>query len=240
MTSERQVIMQLLPKETAYLIPNYILEFFCESEARTSKKKQFYRIFDLATFLFAVIFFVINLIHANDEEMFINTLYSVSGGLQGLLKFCLFIYYKSHIRKIMEEKISKFWIYNKNINETVNVIATNIYKKLKIIQTIMLLSGVLVVQLSLLKALFREKDFMMLEMWMFDIFAINAIQLLNQYYAFCISVGYMFGYDFIYLALCTDVVVQLKFLKYEIQHFKFEFNFQYLEIYKWIQHHQYL
>lgn len=231
--------MNLLPNEMVYVVPHNILQYVYESSTTTSTMKCFFR--GLGFIILAVmnICFVLEILFAENEEIVIKTLDPLVGFCQIMLKFCLFVYCKPQINQIMAERSNKFWNYNSVDKNTFSDIM-GIYNNIRKIQIIMLISYASAVQMLFLSTLFKEEKFVPFEMWMSDILGICAALILCQYYVITVSTLYILCFDFIYFSLCADLIVQLRLMKYELQHLPSEQSTQSSTIYRLIEHHQYL
>lgn len=90
----------------------------------------------------------------------------------------------------------------------------------------------------MLKPVFYHNMFI-IETLLVDSIITNTIVLALQYYHFLILLPIIFGYDCLYLALCVQMMFQLKRLNYRLERFPTgSFNITQEELVDFIKYHQ--
>lgn len=129
----------------------------------------------------------------------------------------MFMYNKNDLKQIMNAKRRYFWKIpheNKNLSNKIR----EIYKGINLLQIVMLADSIPVLELYLLGPYFNPSDpFLVASNVFFQSIIVDVIILICQYYFFSIIAFIVFGYDFVYLCLCTELSVQVKLLKSKLK-----------------------
>lgn len=151
----------------------------------------------------------------------------------------MFICYKPVIEKILHDRGEKFW-KQQDFNDDIMTACDNLFKKIKLVQICVISSACICIALYALRPCFGDR--LILEVWMVsDTMAFTAIVLIMQYYTFGLMVPVVFGYDSLYLALCVDVIIQVRLLKHKLKRVTLmNVNDSKDELNDCIKHHQFL
>lgn len=138
--------------------------------------------------------------------------------LQTLFKYSLFIYYKKDFLAILRAKSIKFWNSDQCDDKNLLREVENMYKAKNFVQLAMFGPVTIIVYISFLKPYLNSTNVFILESNVFvESLILEILLLACQYYYFCIIALIGLGYDGVYLSLCIELAVQLKYLKYKLR-----------------------
>lgn len=223
----------------------------------TPRKIIIYRLINCFILIFASTFTFANLFYVNGE-LYVNTFESlitilhvslnnikkylrfVYEWLQVLLKYLLYMYFKSDIAEIFFERLNKFWNYrtfNKEIIEAVEAI----YSKIKVFEIVLLCVSISLGYVYMLKSVFNQNVFLFDYNTIVDSFVLEVIILTCQYYYIYLGALILLSYDLFYLLFCIDLIIQIKLLKCKLIYVTvLENDNTFEEVVSCIKHHIYL
>lgn len=133
-----------------------------------------------------------------------------------MFKYFVFMYNKTDLQELMIAKVERFWKIPRE-NRKLSKDIGNIYKGVNCLQIVMLADVVPVITIYFLTPYFNPSNIYIFPSNVFvNSIVMDAIVLFFQYYFATFVAFIVVGYDFIYLSLCTELRVQAKLLKYEL------------------------
>ncbi|GJQ88848.1 hypothetical protein Trydic_g10572, partial [Trypoxylus dichotomus] len=219
-------------------IPLNLFAFIGETGRVTSRGLILFRIFNYCIVVFVLFFVVVNF-YFTEGVYYVKTIQSVFFLSQFMLKYFLLSKHKSTIYLILSDIETRFWDYG-DFSEHFISSNAGIFKTVKLIQTLILSTALLVFYAYLLRPYFDGK--MSVESYIPHSEAWDAAILLSQYYSSLVTVLTVIGYDYVYIGTSVHLVLQLRLLKQRIQDSLGQRSERKcrLEMCEAIQHHQFL
>lgn len=231
----RPIIMgrltSLRPKRTIFDVVFILLEFIGERLHYTSLSLILYRLINVCVLSLVLIFVTAPIFLNLEYKNYIASMESVTivshvsrisfwknklkNLLQILLKYLLFLYNKSDIEKLYEDSLEMRWEDDSFDNTFLNV-ERKVLNLSASVQVFVPLAAY-VALMYMLKPLIYENTFLF-EAWMTESLVLNTLTLAFEYYVFFLAIPVVVSYDFIYLALCVDVIIKLRRLNYKLQY----------------------
>lgn len=129
----------------------------------------------------------------------------------------MFIYNKDNLKELLEVKMEKFWKIpheNKDLSSKIR----NIYRGINLLQIAVLVDATPIMEIYALGPYFNpDRPFIFASNIFINSTIMDVTMLFCQYYLIAIMAFIVLGYDFLYLALCTELTVQVKLLKYKLK-----------------------
>ncbi|KAK9758667.1 7tm Odorant receptor [Popillia japonica] len=215
----RPIIMgrltSLRPKRTIFDVVFILLEFIGERLHYTSLSLILYRLINVCVLSLVLIFVTAPIFLNLEYKNYIASMESVTIVSHILLKYLLFLYNKSDIEKLYEDSLEMRWEDDSFDNTFLNV-ERKVLNLSASVQVFVPLAAY-VALMYMLKPLIYENTFLF-EAWMTESLVLNTLTLAFEYYVFFLAIPVVVSYDFIYLALCVDVIIKLRRLNYKLQY----------------------
>ncbi|GJQ77378.1 hypothetical protein Trydic_g8612 [Trypoxylus dichotomus] len=206
-------LVGFLPDRDIFDTAFSLLEILGEYLHCTSKKIIAYRLFNVAV-LTLLLVFVVGTLFESGSKNYVAIIEGVITVVHPLLKYLFFIRNKPYIMKLYDERFKIRWI-DEDFPTSYLSAENRVLTLLRLTQ-LMLPFAVYVMVTFMLKPLIYRSAFI-IETWMVDSIVVNTVVLALEYYLFVLIVPIVFSYDFIYLALCVDIVLQLKRINFRLQ-----------------------
>lgn len=127
------------------------------------------------------------------------------------------MYNKENLKELMKAKAEKFWKIPQKNKDLSNEILS-IYNLINLIQIAMLSDIFPIILIYVLAPYLNPTNpFIFASNLFFDSIILDTVLLFCQYYFVAIIAFIVFGYDLVYLSLCTELRVQVKLLKCKLQ-----------------------
>lgn len=127
------------------------------------------------------------------------------------------MYNKNNLRDVMKAKKKHFWkipYENKYLSNRIG----NIYKGINFLQLAMLVDIIVIMEFCCLGPYYNSSNpFIFASKTFVDAAVLDVVVLFSQYYVVALVTFIVYGYDCMYLSLCTELRVQVKLLKYKLK-----------------------
>lgn len=129
--------------------------------------------------------------------------------------YLFFIYNKTKIGNLLEELAKISWD-PKDFTKNFLASDTKFQKRIAIATSIFLTQSAILVHVYMLRPVLQDSLYI-LETWVAESFVVSTVVLALQYYMFMILTAIIMTFDCLYLALCGEIVVQLRRLRYKME-----------------------
>ncbi|KAK9681060.1 7tm Odorant receptor [Popillia japonica] len=207
----RTSIMEAFHKIGLLDVSLVLYQFLGETKPVVTKKLILFRIFNCVTMVFVLGYIFLNFFYV-PGEYYVKLLQPFFSLLQIVLKYALLITQAPAVRYVLNNILTKFWDY-RYFDDNVRTATDNIYKTVKYVQTtvlFMLLSGVC---FYLLKPVILSTAVLPIESYIPESTIMFALVASSQFYCIWIAAAAVLAYDFVYVACCIHIILQLRLLK---------------------------
>lgn len=159
---------------------------------------------------------------------------------QILLKYVLLTTQRSSIQKVLNNILTKFWNY-RYFDEHIRKTTFKIHKTVRYTEIVMLVTGIIALLSYLLKPVILSNAVLPFEGYIPESDIMFAIVASSQFYCLWLAIIAVTAYDFLYIACCVHIIIQLRLLKWKIRDTldKYQVNPK-EELCYYIKHHQFL
>ncbi|GJQ69369.1 hypothetical protein Trydic_g5799 [Trypoxylus dichotomus] len=199
-----------LPPQYAYEVALTLLKFIGEDIRCTSKKLALYRTCNIAILSVLLVFVIKPLFE--DNAAIVESIESIIAVGHPLTKYLLLIFNKAQIRQLLGE-MSRISFDEFRFRDKFIAADTRFNRIVRIVQCVLPFFSGIVVLTYMLRPLLHHQMFIM-KTWIVESTVINVIVLAMEYYLFLLIIPIMVGYDCLYLAFCTRLILHVKRLNY--------------------------
>lgn len=129
----------------------------------------------------------------------------------------MLMYNKSDLKELINAKTKRFWKIpqrNRNLSRKIR----NIYKGINLLQIAMIIDAILILEGYALGPYLNSSNIFIFASNVFvNSIVMDVFVLICQYYCVALIAFIVLGYDFVYLSLCIELMVQVKLLKYKLK-----------------------